>query len=61
VRGGAVASARGVHEQGGADQHRYVATGLKTAPGMKAWLYRVLCSGTALTVLVTVLGAPKKW
>jgi hypothetical protein len=28
---------------------------------MKASLYRVLCSGTALTVLVAVLGAPKKW
>jgi hypothetical protein len=28
---------------------------------MNASLYRVLCSGTALTVLVAVLGAPKKW
>lgn len=28
---------------------------------MKASLYRILCSGTALTVLVAVLGAPKKW
>jgi len=28
---------------------------------MKARLYRVLCSGTAITVLVAVLGAPKKW
>jgi hypothetical protein len=28
---------------------------------MKARLTRLLCSGTALTVLVAVLGAPKKW
>ena len=28
---------------------------------MKASLYRILCSGTTLTVLVAVLGAPKKW
>jgi hypothetical protein len=28
---------------------------------MKARLYRVVSSATALTVLVAVLGAPKKW
>jgi hypothetical protein len=28
---------------------------------MKARLTRVLCSSTAITVLVAVLGAPKKW
>ena len=28
---------------------------------MKTSLYRILCSSTAITVLVAVLGAPKKW
>jgi hypothetical protein len=28
---------------------------------MKASLYRILYSSTTLTVLVAVLGAPKKW
>jgi len=28
---------------------------------MKSTVYRVLCSATTLSLLVLVLGAPKKW